>query len=206
MIILFFLLSKTYCIFALVITQPNTIMIYRFSFKSDEVDNFKRVFEADADATFLDLHNAILKAAGYPDDQMTSFFLCNDRWEKEQEVTLVEMGNSFEYDNLIMADTRLSDLLTEPKQRLIYIFDPMFERYFTGRLTEIIPGKHLDEVECVEKTGKAPKQLQTEDNFAAANTKDIDLDDDFFGTNEFDADELDLDGFSDVSFEDGTMF
>ncbi len=181
-------------------------MIYRFTFKNEEVDNFKRVFEADADATFLDLHNAILKSCGYSDDQMTSFFLCNDRWEKEQEITLVEMGSNFEYDNLIMADTQLSELLTEPKQKLIYIFDPMFERYFTGRLTEIIPGQHLDEVKCVEKEGKAPKQLQTEDAFTAAAAKNIDIDDDFFGDNEFDMDEIDLDGFSDVSFEDGTMF
>ena len=55
-------------------------MIYRINFSCEEGDpNFRRVFEADADATFLDLHNAILKSVGYPDDQMTSFFMCNER-------------------------------------------------------------------------------------------------------------------------------
>ena len=90
--------------------------------------NFRRVFEADADATFLELHEAILKSVGYPDNQMTSFFLCNDEWEKGQEVTLVEMDSNFEYDNMVMNETRLSDLIEEQGQRLIYIFDPMFER------------------------------------------------------------------------------
>ena len=57
-------------------------MIYRFTFSCEEGDPaFRRVFEADADATFLQLHEAILKSVGYPDDQMTSFFLCNDEWE-----------------------------------------------------------------------------------------------------------------------------
>ncbi len=181
-------------------------MIYRFTFMTDEVDNFKRVFEADPYATFLDLHKAILESVGYPDDQMTSFFLCNNKWEKEQEVTLVEMESSYEYDNLVMEDTHLDDLITEPKQKLVYVFDPMFERNFFGTLTEIVTGQSTSGVTCVEKVGKAPKQLQTEDAFTAVAAKNLDMDDDFYGDNEYDVDELDLDGFSDVSFEDGTMF
>ena len=86
-------------------------MIYRIKFSCDDVDDFRRVYEADSDATFFDLHTAILKSVGFPDDQMTSFYMCNDRWEKGQEVTLVEMGSNFEYDNMVMESTRLSELL-----------------------------------------------------------------------------------------------
>ena len=60
-------------------------MIYKFTFSCEEGDpTFRRVFEASADATFLELHEAILKSVGYPDDQMTSFFLCNDEWENDE--------------------------------------------------------------------------------------------------------------------------
>ena len=84
-------------------------MIYRLTFSCEEGDpNFRRVFEADADATFQDLHEAILKSVGYPNDQMTSFFMCNDEWEKGQEVTLVPMDSNFEYDNMVMNETRVS--------------------------------------------------------------------------------------------------
>ena len=184
-------------------------MIYKITFSSEEVNGFRRVFEADSEATFLDLHNALLQSVGYPDDQMTSFFLCNDRWEKGQEVTLVEMGGNFEYDNMVMNDTRLSDLLEEQGQRLIYIFDPMFERYFFGSLKEILPGT-MQGVECVEKKGKAPRQLQTEENMDALLGKDgkgdLGLDDDFYGDSDYNVDDLDMEGFQDLSFDDGTMF
>ena len=46
-------------------------MVYRFTLISDEVDDFIREIKIDSEATFFDLHEAILKAAGYKDDQMT---------------------------------------------------------------------------------------------------------------------------------------
>lgn len=183
-------------------------MIYKFTFMNDEVDDFKRSFEADSEATFLDLHKAILESVGYPDDQMTSFFMCNDRWEKEQEVTLVEMGDSLEYDNMTMENTRLSELMYEPKQRLIYVFDPMFERYFFGSLAKIEPGE-MEGVKCTDKKGKAPKQLQTEDILTVTPGKggdDFGLDEDFYGDSRYDEGDIDMEGFQDLSFDDGSMF
>lgn len=182
-------------------------MIYKLTFSCEEGDpNFRRVYEADADATFLQLHEAILKSVGYPDDQMTSFFLCNDEWEKGQEVTLVEMDSNFEYDNMVMNDTHLSDLLEEQGQRLIYVFDPMFERCFFGSLKQILPGS-MNGVECVESKGKAPKQLKSEDPLAGLGVKggdNFDFGDEF--KDELDMGDIDMEGFQDLSFDDGTMF
>ena len=181
-------------------------MIYKITFSCDEVDGFRRVFEADSDASFLELHTAILKSMGFPDDQMTSFFMCNDRWEKEQEVTLIEMGSNFEYDNMIMESTRLSDLMEDRGQRLIYVYDPMYERYIFGSLTEIMPGI-MSGVECPENRGEAPKQLQTEDVAEATRAKDAAWeDDDMFSDSQFDIDDLDAEGFQDLSWDDGSMF
>ena len=183
-------------------------MIYTLTFSSEEVENFRLVFAADSGSSFLELHKAILAAAKYTDDQMTSFFMCNDRWEKEQEVTLVEMDRSFEYDNMIMEDTRLEDLLHEKGDRLIYIFDPMFERYFFGRLTDMKAG-HQDGVTLKQKQGKAPKQLQTEQDFEAQMKKsgmDLGMDEEFYGDSQYEEGDIDAEGFQDLSFEDGSMF
>jgi hypothetical protein len=183
-------------------------MIYTLTFSSEEAEGFRRVFEADSDATFLELHQALLKSVGYPDDQMTSFFMCNERWEKEQEVTLVEMDGQFEYDNMVMEKTALSDLIEEKGQRLIYVFDPMFERYFFGKVTDMHSGS-MQGVECVEKKGKAPKQLHTEDPFAANikdGKQDLGIDEDFYGDSEYNEGDIDMEGFQDLSFEDGSMF
>ena len=63
-------------------------MIFTFRIVSDEVDNFKREIKIDADNTFLDLRNAICDSVGYDKNQMSSFFLCEDGWEKSKEITL----------------------------------------------------------------------------------------------------------------------
>ena len=195
--------------FAVEIVKNEKTMIYKITFSCDEGEHFRRVFEADSEATFFDLHKAILESVKYPDDQMTSFFMCNDRWEKEQEVTLVEMDSNFDYDNMVMSETHLSDLIKEQGQRLIYIFDPMFERCFFGSVKEILPG-HMEGVKCVESTGKAPQQLQTEESVGGIVGKDgradWESDEDFYGDSQYDEGDLDMEGFQDLSFEDGSMF
>ena len=180
-------------------------MVYKITFSCDEGEDFRRVFEADSEATFWELHKAILDSAHYPDDQMTSFFMCNDHWEKEQEVTLMEMGSNFEYDNMVMEATRLSELLEENGQRIIYVFDPMNERCFFGRVTEILPGIRSG-VACVEKEGIAPTQILQEEIIGVTKGQEWDIDDDFYGDSQYDDGDLDFEGYQDLSFDDGSMF
>ena len=144
-------------------------MVYRFTIISDEIDNFRREIQIDSDATFLDFHNAILKSVGYPNDQMTSFFICEDNWEKREEITREEMNTSSEVDNWVMADTPLDELIEDEKQRLIYIFDPLTERCFFIELKEIITGKTLTEAVCTASQGNPPKQTVDFDEYAKAN-------------------------------------
>ena len=66
-------------------------MVYKFRIISDEVDDFLREIKIDAEASFFDFHEAILKSTGYKDDQMTSFFICDDDWEKEIETDLKDL-------------------------------------------------------------------------------------------------------------------
>ena len=59
--------------------------------------------------------------------------------------------------------------------------------------------------------GTAPDQLKSVDNLDAILGKDGkgDLgfnDEDFYGDSQYDIDDLDSEGFQDLSFEDGTMF
>ena len=182
-------------------------MVYKIKFISDEVDGFLREIKIDSDSSFLDLCKVILKSCNYPDDQMTSFFMCNDRWEKGQEVTLVEMGSNFEYDNMVMESTRISELLEECGQRMIYVYDPMFERYFFGRLSEILPGVCTG-VTCVQSTGVAPQQLQQVDAITTKTSvgNEWDIDDDFYGDSQYNEGDLDMDSYQDLSFDDGSMF
>jgi len=179
-------------------------MVYKFTLISDEVDHFVRIIKIDSEATFFDLHNAILDSVNYDKNQMTSFFICSDNWEKGQEVTLIEMDSSSEYDNLVMEDTALEELLSDEKQKLLYVFDMISDRSFFIELTEIIPGKDLDVPVCTTSKGNAPQQILSEE--AADLSQKINLDENFYGDSEFDEDELNEDGYGDMNFDDSTLF
>ena len=133
-------------------------MIYKFRIVSDEVDNFKREICIDSDASFLELHDAILDSVGFSKDQMTSFFICDDDWEKKTEITLMDMGKDSDEDTWIMASTKLSDLIEDEGQRLVFVFDYMTDRMFFMELKEIEPGKDLETPVCTRKEGNPPQQ------------------------------------------------
>ena len=170
-------------------------MLYKFRIISDEVDDFLREIKIDSEASFYELHEAILKCCKYKDDQMTSFFICDDDWEKETEITLEDMGSgSSEEDTYVMKDTRLSELLEEEKQKMIYVFDPLAERVFFIELSEIITGKEQAHATCSRKTGEAPKQTIDFDEQMNTNAA-LDLDENFYGDQEFDMEDFDPEGF-----------
>ena len=100
-------------------------MVYKFLILSDEVDHFAREIEIDSEATFLELNDAILDSVGFAKDQLTSFFICEDNWEKKTEVTLMDMETGYDEDSWVMGETRLSELLEEEKQRMLFVFDNM---------------------------------------------------------------------------------
>lgn len=170
-------------------------MVYKFRIISDEVDDFLREIKIDSDASFYELHEAILKCTGYKDDQMTSFFVCDDDWEKQTEITLEDMGGgSSEEDTYIMRETRLSELLEEEKQKMLYVFDPLSERVFFIELSEIITGKDLDKAVCSRKEGMPPVQTIDFDQQMNTNAA-LDLDENFYGDQEFDMEDFDPEGF-----------
>ena len=185
-------LSVFYYFYA--INKTVTTMIYRFTIISDEVDDFVREIQIDPEATFFDLHEAILKAANYTNDQMTSFFICDDDWEKEKEITLEEMDNNPEMDSWIMKETRLNELIEDEKQKLLYVFDYMTERCFFIELSEIITGKEIKGAKCTKKAGEAPKQTVDFEEMAVAGGS-LDLDENFYGDQDFDMEDFDQEGF-----------
>lgn len=169
-------------------------MIYRFTIISDEVDDFLREIQIDPDATFYDFHEAILKSTGYSNDQMTSFFICDEDWEKEKEITLEEMDDNPEMDSWVMNETPISELVEDEKQKLLYVFDYMTERCFFIELTEIITGKTITGAKCTKKQGDAPKQTVDFEEMAAS-ASSLDLDENFYGDQDFDMEDFDRDGF-----------
>jgi hypothetical protein len=169
-------------------------MVYRFVILSDEVDNFRRDITIDSDATFFDLHHAILDSVDYAKDQMASFFICDEDWSKGPEITLIEMNSNPEEDNYIMEEVRLSEFLEDERQRLIYVFDYLADRSFFMELREIIPGKTQEKAQIVRSEGKAPAQVSSmeELDFVHPVSAPSIFEEDFFEENLDEYDEEDL--------------
>ncbi|MDR1610905.1 MAG: plasmid pRiA4b ORF-3 family protein [Candidatus Symbiothrix sp.] len=176
-------------------------MVYRFVILSDEVDDFRRDILIDSDATFYDLHEAILDSAGYKKDQMTSFFICDEDWMKEKEITLVEMDTNLEEDSYVMDAVRLSDLLDEERQKLLYVFELLTERAFFMELKEIITGKNQPKARCVKSVGNPPAQTTDFEEFESkSQTPVAHLDDDFYDEEDIlNLDEYDEEDFGNLS-------
>lgn len=174
-------------------------MIYRFLLVSDEVNDFRREIKIDADATFFELHQTIMNCVEYVEVEMTSFFLCDEEWRRKQEITLVEMETDSDVDSYVMEEEVLSDWLDDEKLKLMFVFDYFNDRGFYIELAEMILGKSLSKPSC-KKQGDPPTQFLKEEEVEDSKpmstpTPIIDSDDDFYGNDDFDLDELDAEGF-----------
>ena len=128
-------------------------MIYRFNLISDEVDDFKLEIQIDSDDTFLSLRNVILDAAGYTKDQMDSFIICDEEWNKEKEVTLTDMGADSDEDIWLMDETKISELIDDEGDRLMFVFDYLTNRAFFMELKECIFSKDITSQSAPVKSG-----------------------------------------------------
>lgn len=181
-------------------------MVYKFLVGSEDAENFKLEIMIDSDDTFMRLRNTILDAAGYDKDQVDSFYICDEEWNKEKEVTVMDMGVDSDDDIWLMDETPLEELLEDEGQRLKFVFDMVSERYFYMRLRETIPGRSLHDPLCTRKEGKAPKEFLEMESLAATpkavNTSIDELGEDFYGDDSYNDDELtDLDAFDGSSIE-----
>ena len=186
-------------------------MIYKFILVSDEEPDFMREISISSEANFQELHDAILDSVNYDGGAITSFFICNEDWEKEQEITLIEMDTDSDVDSYVMNETTISDLVTDEHQKLLYVFDFLTDRAFFIELKEMLPGQDIDAAECTASLGDAPMQYKLEDDIEdifepkakgkKASVSEFD-DESFYGDEGFNEDEFDDESFSDLSFDD----
>lgn len=162
-------------------------MIYVFKMVSDEVDNFKRTFEIDSEASFLDLRDLILESVGFTNEFMDSFFICESDWSRQQEITLEDMGTSSDMDAYLMKDTPIGELVEDEGQKLEFVFDYLTDRCFYMELKDTLPGQHLDKGKCTVSVGNPPRQSIDLDEFdktidvAMNSATDLGIFDDEFG-------------------------
>ncbi len=169
-------------------------MIYKFRIISSEKEDFIREIAINSHATFLELNNCIVAELGYEQSQVTSFFLTDQNWHKELEITIIDMTEDQSSDILVMEKCKLGEYISEKKQRLLYVFDQFAERALFLELFEITDGE-TDTPLCLRRKGDPPPQFD-ETALDPGSLEDIELenllnDNDFRELNDEDTENFD---------------
>jgi hypothetical protein len=158
---------------------------------------FRDILIKDSD-NFESFYKAIVSSFRFEGDQMASFYVSNDSWDKGHEISLMDMSygdDSIDSPTAIMKDALIKDFLEEPDQKFILVYD--FFRMWIF-LVELI-GYEKEDPETPQvllAVGMAPPEDSragdNEDLFAG----DLEAEEeDEFGFNEFD-DDMDEEDYS----------
>lgn len=180
-------------------------MVYKFRVILDaEEDVLRDIAIKDTD-TLEDLHNTIINAFGFDGMEGGSFFLTDDNWNQEDEISLFDMGD-VPGEEKTMKDFQLNVLLHEEQTKILYIYDPFVNWTFFVELAAIESEEDTEEKELpalLFAHGILPDSAPVKDFSSAPMSEDDifgdfddDYDDDDYGMFEGD------DSFEDFGYED----
>jgi hypothetical protein len=134
-------------------------MIFKFRIISNENGEFARELLISSKQTFLDFHQCLQDNLGYDPSQLASFFITNAAWEKELQITLIDMMDD-ESNCTTMEKAVLETHLSEKGDRMLYVFDFFSERSFFIELTDILNlSEHKQLPQVVFEDGDPPQQI-----------------------------------------------
>ncbi|MEN8928872.1 MAG: hypothetical protein ABF242_03780 [Flavobacteriales bacterium] len=147
---------------------------YKFRVLIDtlEEENAFRDIVVDSSSNFETLHKSVVDAFNFRGDQVASFYLSNDDWDKGQEIGLMDMtGESADF--LEMRETTIEDQVDEVGQKLLYVYDFLSMWCFFLELVEVNEFDGSKEYPAITlEYGEAPaeesKQLIIDDSLDEA--------------------------------------
>lgn len=148
------------------------MLIYKFRTTFEDQDEFLREIELRADQTFEDFHQAILGNLGLDPGMVASFYICDHRYRKLEEIQLMDSDagvvrddeeNEQQKENnpkLLMHDCALKDFIDDPHQRLMFVYDNINNWTFYIELVKILPAdKSISYPRFSKSIGPIPREL-----------------------------------------------
>lgn len=187
---------------------------YKFRVYYDAVEDFVRDIEILSTDNFESFHNILYQSIGLSGNELSSFAICDAKWNTKQEITLVDMCDDQEtaipeYDDVddhvtqsnvpkfVMKDVLLKDFMTDPHQQIIYEYNFLNPQVFYIELLKTLPAdSSVTYPRCTNSVKELPKEAQ------AINLSDEDSN--FIPEDSYD--EEDLDAFNDDFNDDFSDF
>jgi hypothetical protein len=101
---------------------------FRVLLDSDKNEEVFRDIVIANDAHFETFYHAIMEAFNFKGDQMASFYVSNDSWDKGHELSLLDLSyddDAIDEPASVMKNAVIQDFLQEPDQRFILVYDFM---------------------------------------------------------------------------------
>lgn len=143
--------------------------IYRFRVLIDHESEAFRDIEIGSEQTFLDLHNAIKEAFGFIGQEMASFYVSDEAWDKGPEIPLADLGFSEEGETpALMNEVFISDHIRSTSQRFVYAYDFLHMWMFMVELIQAgDPAPGVTYPRVVLSMNEAPGEHSREDDLTA---------------------------------------
>src|SRR5690606_37739327 len=97
--------------------------VIKFRVVPDVEEDVFRDIKIGGDHTFEELYLSIVNAFSFRGDQLASFYLSNDEWDKGHEIGLMDMGGQNSELPTVMSEAILGELVTENEQKVILVYD-----------------------------------------------------------------------------------
>jgi hypothetical protein len=151
------------------------MVTYRFKVSFEDFEDVSRDIEIRSAQTFDDLHYAIHASIGFDASKPASFFLSDDNWKKGSPIATNNQEENDENQTLLK-NARVCDFISDPHQKIYYVFDPDTPWNFHIELVKI--NKEEDHgasyPRCIKEVGEAPKQYQSTNIAALPIPEDFD--------------------------------
>src|SRR5574344_1395657 len=189
---------------------------YKFRVYYDEIEDFVRDIEIISNDNFESFHKILLSSIELSGQELASFYICDTKWNKQKEISLMDMGDDSEkiephYDDddefslqsklpiSVMKDSLLKDFITDPHQHIIFEYDFLNPKIFYIELLKTLPTENgVTYPRCSHKVKDFPKEIRNlnlpnpEDDYIEDEDIEDVMDNDF--TDSYDED---LSGFDD---------
>src|SRR6478672_5373376 len=97
--------------------------ILKFRVYFEEDDSVYRDIAIRHKQSFLNLHEAILKAFEFDAKHQATFYRSNDQWQRGREITLAKYDKHYKAEPLVMAETNIGSEIRDTNQKFIYQYD-----------------------------------------------------------------------------------
>jgi hypothetical protein len=144
--------------------------VYRFRVCLEDNEDVYRDIDIKAAQSFDQFHDAIQESFKFDKKHAASFFVSDDYWRKNEEITLNKEDLALDEEDkrrkierkYLMKETKIAKFIEQPHQRFVYVFDPEAQWCFLIEMLKIVnEDPKLSYPACIRTMGNAPKQYKT---------------------------------------------